>query len=319
MAGGTATGLHHTHHLQHPRLSVGSNSSAKSENSIFDPGSLIHGRGSAARMAGTAEQLSARGGGGGGGGGGDGGSSGGASGKRRSSVGRDSRARPKSLGSSLAHQLSALGLGVGGGAGGGAGGGGGGPKASSGAGNKQLRRGSSGANSSDDVARLETPQHRWAMPRRRPKHHEQQAATGNNAAAAAGTEADNGSSSGGGGGRVRVRKGFPILSGLRARASGGALRARSKSTSAATPYAVDSADSSCASTVRAGEEASMFEPAPSAEPPGGGAAHPSFVAKALCDVPLSLELSPTGFKAPVGFEASLLDRSLSEELASAKE
>lgn len=307
---------------------MGSNNSAKSENSIFDPESLIHGRGSAVRLAAMAEQLSARDGGSG-----SYGAPGG--GKRLSSAGKDSRVRPRSLGNSLAQQLSALGIGVGSGAGSGGGGGGAwGPKATGGSSSSTLyrrgkpapvdqRRGSSGANSSDDAVRLETtPQQRWAMPRRRLRHHEQHAPAcgviANPAAAGGGADAD-GRSHRVGGKRARSRTGFtrapgfPILSSLRARASGGAARARSKSTSS-PPYAADSGESSCASTVRAGEEGMMFEkPAPSAEP-AGGTARPSLVASAVCDVPLSLELSPTGFKAP-----PLLGRSLSEELASAKE
>eukprot|EP00752_Nemacystus_decipiens_P007800 g6966.t1 len=318
--------FHHQH--QHPRLSVGSTNSTKSENSVFDRESLIHGRGSAVRLAAMAEQLSA--GNGGGGGGGSGGSSYGApgGGKRFSS-------RPRSLGNSLAQQLSALGIGVGSGAGSGAGGGGAGaPKAGGGNnGNSNVhrrgkpapvvdpRRGSSGANTVDDAARFEAPHHRWSIPRRRLKHQEQHApAAGGTAQTSGGTTDADGRSHRGGGKRSRTRagfaSGFPILSSLRARASGGAARARSKSTSAAAPYTADSGDSSCASTVQVGEEGLMFEAAPAAEPGGGGGtARPSLAVSAVCDVPVSLELSPTGFKVP----RPLLGRSLSEELASAKE
>ncbi|CAM9907985.1 unnamed protein product, partial [Pylaiella littoralis] len=212
---------HPYHHPSHPRLSTASHHSSKSDNSIFDPESWIHGRGSAVRMMAMAGRHTAGGRGAAGGGG-------------RRSAAKEHRPRAASLSNNLAAQLSALGLIVGGGGGGG---GGGGAKANAGKLGKSVDSGrKSSCPDPDDGLDLgatapppETPpQLRWVMPRRRPKRHE----TAGPGASAAG-EGDGRSYSergGGSGKRARAREvwahGFlrsPALGGLRSRAGVGGV------------------------------------------------------------------------------------------------
>lgn len=302
--------LVHSH--PHPRLSNGSNSSVRSDSRIFDSEHLIHGRGSAVRMA-MAGGFTGKGGGGGG-------STGDGSGRgvKRRSMAKDSRRRPASLGSSLTNQLAALGLGVGGGITGG--GNKAGDNSGAGAGIKLgrpssvdsilrsspglgLGGGSSSVDTSGTTARLEKSQHRWSLPRGRLKHHE--TAAGANGGGSTGTGVKRGRPRGWANGLLRS----PTLGGLRARAPWSASRSRSKSSAAASaaaasaaaavtiPYpaaaaaAVESEDSSCASTVRAGEEASIANNPPSALESSSGTPPP-----AAYDAPVAavFEASPLG-------------------------
>ncbi|CBJ27005.1 expressed unknown protein [Ectocarpus siliculosus] len=271
--------------LIHPRLSTVSQNSVKSENSVYDYQGLIHGRGSAVRMA-MNNNSNASGVG-----------------------GKPSRPRPVSLGGSLGLPLSALGLGVGGGGGGG---GGGGSRAGGKSGRPQsidLRIASSAGNDAMGLesAHLETPQQRWVMPRRRHRHSHDASGGGNpdvgsSAVVAADGVGMRGSKAGGKRARSRAilkTPGFlksPTLGGLRA-GVGKAARA-TKSTSFAVPVSnaggagagtrtpADSVDSSCASTVRAAEEASAAD-TPLFVPPALASS------AVLCGLPASLVLSPT--------------------------
>ncbi|CAB1096780.1 unnamed protein product [Ectocarpus sp. CCAP 1310/34] len=272
--------------LIHPRLSTVSQNSVKSENSMYDYQGLIHGRGSAVRMA-MNNNNNASGGG-----------------------GKPTRPPPASLGGSLGLPLSALGLGVG--VGGGGGGGGGGSKAGGKSGRPQsidLRRLSSAGNDAMGLesAHLETPQQRWVMPRRRHRHSHDASGGGNPDVSSSAVGAADGvgvRGSKGGGKRARSRAmlktpGFlksPTLGGLRA-GVGKAAKA-SKSTSFAVPVSnaggagagantpAGSVDSSCASTVRAAEEASAVD-TPLFVPPALSSSG------VLCGLPAGLELSPT--------------------------
>lgn len=228
--------------------------------------------------------------------------------------GKSSRPRPVSLGGSLGLQLSALGL-VGGGGGGG---GGGGSKAGGKSGRPQsidLRRASSAGNDAMGLesSHLETPQQRWAMPRRRLRHGHDGSGGGSLDVSNSSVGATDGiamRSSRGGGKRARPRTGWapgflksPTLGGLRAGVVGKTAKARSKSTSSAVPISngggagaraktpSGSVDSSCASTVRAGEEASSTADTPRFVPPALASSG------VLCGLPAGLELSPTALGA----------------------